>query len=235
MWKDELKKVFDTPEPKRKREFLRSIDYPKMSIYGFMYSQIGYIHKWIWVIAALFFFLSILVSAFVPDDAIWLISGLSPLLAVTIISESGRSERYKMVELEMATRFSLRSVIFMRLIILSIVNITLLISVLLISLCINTSISLASALYVVTPFLLSAYTGFIIVRKFRGQEGFLICVGVSVGISISLFISHNIIPYIYREQYFSLWLIATLLLLLGNARQYNAMIKGTEELTWNLL
>ncbi|MBR3841316.1 MAG: hypothetical protein IKM20_09285 [Erysipelotrichales bacterium] len=234
-WKDELKKAFDAPNPMKKRAFLRSIDYPKMSIYSFLYSQIGYIHKWVWGISALFFFVSVLGSVFVPDNAVWLISGLTPLLALTIISESGRSERYKMFELEMATRFSLRSVTFARLTIISIMNYLLLLVILLITLFINISIPLTSSLYIVTPFLLSAYTGLIIVRKFRGQEGLFICVGVSVGISIFLFISHNIIPQIYQEQYFSLWLIAALLLLLGNIRQYNAIIKQTEELIWNLL
>ena len=230
-WKDELKQAFDAPQPLRKRDFLRHLDLPGMPVYEFMFTQISYIRKWVWCVSTLIFVVSILGFAFLPGTVLWLISGLTPLLALTIISESGRSELYKMVELEMATRFSLRSVTFARLAILGLMNLLLLGVLLPIGLWNDTVAPFAAALYIITPFLLTTFIGLYIVRKFRGQEAMYAYVGTSVGISISLFLSHNIIPFIYQEQYLTVWMITALTLLFGNGKQCIAMIKKTEELS----
>ena len=233
-WKDELMQAFDAPQPVRKSIFLRQLDLPRMPVHEFLFSQIGYIRKWIWCVSTLIFVVSILGLAFLPGTVLWLISGLTPLLSLTIISESGRSELYKMVELEMATRFSLRSVTFARLAILGLMNLLLLGVLLPIGLWNDTVAPLAAALYIITPFLLTTFIGLYIVRKFRGQEAMYTCVGTSVGISISLFLSHNIIPFIYQEQCLTAWIITALVLLFGNGKQCVAMINKTEELAWNL-
>lgn len=233
-WKDELKRAFEAPRPVRKREFLRQLELPRMPVYEFLYVQIGYIRKWAWCVSGLVFAVSVLGLAFLPDRVLWLISGLTPLLALTIVSESGRSERYEMAELEMATRFSLRSVTLARLAILGLMNLLLLGVLFPIGLWSGTSTPLAAALYMITPFLLTTFIGLYIVRKLSGQEAMYACVGTSVGISMFLFLSHNVIPFIYREQCLAAWMITALALLVGNGKQYVAMIKQTEELAWNL-
>ena len=233
-WKDELMQAFDAPRPVRKRDFLRQLYLPKIPVHEFLFVQMGYIRKWIWCVSTLIFVVSILGLVFLPGIVLWLISGLTPLLALTIISESGRSELYKMVELEMATHFSLRSVTFARLAILGLMDLLLLGVLLPIGLWNDTAVPLAAALYIITPFLLTTFIGLYIVRKFRGQEAMYACVGISVGISISLFLSHKIIPFIYQEQCLTAWMITALALLFGNGKQCVAMIKKTEELAWNL-
>lgn len=233
-WKDELKQAFDAPQPVKKRNFLRHLDLPGMSVHEFLFSQIGYIRKWIWCVSTLILVVSILGLAFLPNTVLWLISGLTPLLALTIISESGRSELNNMVELEMATRFSLRSVTFARLAILGLMNLLLLGVLLPIGLWNDTVAPFAAALYIITPFLLTTFIGLNIVRKFRGQEAMYACVGTSVGISFFLLLSHNIIPFIYQEQCFRAWMITALALLFGNGKQCIAIIKKTEEFAWNL-
>lgn len=233
-WKNELKQAFEAPRPVRKKDFLRQLDLPGMPVHEFLFSQIGYISKWIWCVSAIVFIISILGVAFLPDTVLWFISGLTPLLTLTISSESGRSELYKMAELEMATRFALRSVIFARLAILGLMNLLILGVLLLIGLWNDTVTSWAAALYIITPFLLSAFTGLYIVRKFRGQGAMYACVGTSVGISVFLFLSHSIIPFIYQEWCLTAWMITALVLLFGNGKQCIAMIKQTEELAWNL-
>lgn len=232
-WKEELKQAFDAPQPVRKREFLRQLDLPGMPVYSFLFSQIGYIRKWTWCISATVFILSVLGFAFLPDTVLWLISGLTPLLALTIISESGRSEHYQMAELEMATRFSLRSVTFARMAILGLMNFLILGVLLPIGLWSDTAAPFAAALYIVTPFLLTAFTGLSIVRKRRGQEAMYACVGTSVGISVFLFLSHNVVPFLYQERCITAWMITALALLFGSGKQCIAMIKQTEEIAWN--
>lgn len=234
IWKNKLKQAFDAPEPVKKRAFLRHLDLPGMSVHAFLFSQIGYIRKWVWCVSAMVFAVSMLGAAFLPDTVLWLISGLTPLMALTIISESGRSELYKMDELEMATRFSLKSVVFARLVILGLMNLLILVGVLPAGIRSHTSAPFAAGLYIVTPFLLTSFTGLCIVRKFRGQETIYACVGATVGISVFFVLSHNIVPFIYEEQCIAAWMITALALLFGNGKQCIAMIKKTEEFAWNL-
>ena len=233
-WKEELKQAFDAPRPVRKREFLRQLSLPRMHIYEFLFSQIGYIRKWVFCISILVFGVSILGFAFLPNAVLWLISGLTPLLALTIVSESGRSELYQMAALEMATRFSLRSVTFARLAILGLTNLLILGILVLIGLWNDIATPFAAALYIITPFLLTTFTGLYIVRKCKEQEAMFACVGTAVGISTFLFLSHNIIPFIYQEQWITVWMIVALVLFFGNGKQCVAMIKQKEEFAWNL-
>ena len=185
--KKELKQAFEVSCQVRKRDFLRQLNLPRIQMYKFLFSQIGYIRKRSWCISILILVLSILGLAFLPDTVLWLISGLTPLLALTIISESGRSGFYKMAELEMATCFSLRSVILARLLIMGLLNLLILGVLLPIGLWNGTAAPFAAILYIVTPFLLTAFLGLYIVRKNRGQDAMYACVGVTVGISIFYF------------------------------------------------
>lgn len=169
-----------------------------------------------------------------PDAVLWLISGLTPLLALTIISESGRSELYEMAELEMATRFSLRSITLARLGVLGVANLLILGLLFPISLCDNMQNPLAAGLYIITPFLLTTFAGLYIVRKFKGQEAMYACIGAAVGISLSVFLSYKTVPFIYQERWLIFWIAAALALCIGNGKQCVAMIKRTEELAWNL-
>ena len=47
-------------------------------------------------------------------DVLWIISALIPFIAMSILTENARSGIYLMAELEMAARFSLKSVILAR-------------------------------------------------------------------------------------------------------------------------
>lgn len=233
-WKDEIKQAFAAPPPCRKSDFLRRLDPPRISVYGFLFSQIGYIRKWVWGVSVSVFLVSVLGLAFLPADVLWLVSGLTPLLALTAISESGRSQCYEMTELEMATRFSLRSVVLARLGILGAADLILLGLLLPVGLWNNSLSPFAAGLYIVTPFLLTALVGLHIVRKFPGREAMYACTGTTLCISFSVFLSHSSIPLIYQESYLVWWALGALALCVGTGKQYIAMIKRTEEFAWNL-
>lgn len=233
-WKEDLKLAFEAPCSTQKQEFLKNIDVPTMPIRDFLISQIRYIRTWVWCISSMIFIVSLFWGMFLPDTVLWLISGLVPLLALTIISESGRSELYKMAELEMTTRFSLRSVIFARLVIVGVMNLILLVVLILIGSRSTAVVLIATIFYIVTPFLLTSFIGLLVVRKIRGQEGMYACVGVSVGISMFLLLSHKVLSFIYQEQYLMVWGLVALVLFIGNGKQCIKLIKQTEEVVWNL-
>lgn len=232
-WKNDLFQAFDIPRPVQKETFIRQLKTPRIPIHQFLLSQICYIHKWIWFISAVVFLAAVLGLTILPEAVLWIISGLTPILALTILSESGRSKRYEMAELEMATRFSLRSVTFARLGILGISNLLLL--ALLLPIGIQSQLNpLAAGLYIITPFLLTTFIGLFLVRKMKGQESLYACIGTAIGVSFSVFFSHETISFIYQESWISLWMITAVALCIGTGRQFIKIITQTEETVWNL-
>lgn len=233
-WKEELKQAFAAPPPLQKQKFIRQLQQPSMCIQEFLFSQLGYIRKWIWCVSVLIFSIAVLGTAIFSLDMVWGISALTPLLALTLISESGRSESYGMAELEMATRFSLRSVILARLLILGLLNLILLCLLIFLGFWNNELSPFAVGLYIITPFLLTAFAGLCIVRKFRGREAGYTCVGIAACISCFVFLSHYITPYLYQEDCLRWWITAAVVLCMGIGKQCIFMIKRTEEAVWSL-
>ena len=117
--KSDMKKVleeaFAAPEPTRKKEFMRKINQPQISTFSFMLSQISYIRKRVWLVSVLISVLALMIAEYVGADCIWVIASLMPFVALGAITESVRSTTFHMAELEMASRFSLKSITLARL------------------------------------------------------------------------------------------------------------------------
>lgn len=222
--KNDLKQALEAPPPLRKKEFLRELELPGMSTTEFVLSQIGYIRRWIWAVSAAVFGISLAGSVILSVDMLWAISAFAPLLALTILSESGRSESFGMTELEMATRFSLRSVLFARLGILGTENLVLLCLLIPVGMWNNVLSPLQAGVYIVTPFLMTAFIGLSIVRRFRGREAIYFCAASAVCVSLSVLFCHLTFPQVYQENYLMWWLAGILLLGVGTAKQYYKMI-----------
>ena len=229
--KEELKHAFEAPAPLHKKEFIGKLPQPKMNMYEFILSQIGYIRKWIWGVSALVFTLSLTVAVLIPLDYLWVISALTPLLALTIVSECGRSESYEMAELEMATRFSLKSVVIARLGILGAENLAILCLLIPVGIWNHVLSPVRTGVYILTPYLLTTFVGLYIVRKFRGREAIFICTGAAGVVSFSAVLFQHTLPQIYQADNLVWWGPIALLLCAGTVRQTCQIINRTEELT----
>lgn len=234
LYKKELKHVFEAPRPQCKKAFLRTLAQPKMSVSAFVLSQLGYIRRWVWMVSALFFVLSVVAWAQrLPAGTVWVISAMMPLLALTVVCESGRSENYETAELEMATRFSLRSVVLARMGILGMENLVLL-GLLSLGLRQQSGSAQQAAgvpawgIVILLPYLLTTYAGLAVVRRIRGREAVYICAGIAACISISVMALHGCtFPYCLRGSVMW-WPAAALLLLTATARQCAFIVKRTE-------
>lgn len=233
--KNELKYVFEAPEPMHKRAFLRTLEQPKTSVFAFVLSQLGYIRRWVWIVSALVFILSMMGAVGLTKGTVWVTSALMPLLALTVVSESGRSEIYEMAELEMATRFSLRSVVMARLGILGVENLFVL-GLLLVGVWWQEKSTLHGAgaltwgVCMLLPYLLTTFAGLTVVRRLRGREAVYICAGIAACISFSVMALRGSIVQ-YCQSVGSLWRTAAvllLMLLIGTARQCVGIVRQTE-------
>lgn len=229
-WKEDLRQAFEAPEPLRKEEFLQRFAKPSMSSFEFVRIQLMYIRKWIWVLSATIFIISLAAAACLKVDMVWVISALTPILALTIISESGRSQTYEMAELEMATQFSLKSVILARLGIVGIENVVLLCLMVPIGILNSVVSPLQAGLYIVVPFLLTTFCGLYTVRRFRGREASYICTGIACIVSFSMVFCHGNLPEIYEETYVIWWIAAVIILGAETGKQCYKMINRMEEL-----
>lgn len=222
--RNDLKRIFEAPPPLRKRKFLRELELPRMNTAEFIFSQIGYIRRWVWAVSAGIFGVSLAGSVVLSADMLWAISAFAPLLALTVLSESGRSECFGMAELEMATRFSLRSIFFARSGILGTANLALLCLLIPVGMWNNRLNPPQAGLYILTPFLMTAFVGLCIVRRFRGREAIYLCAVSAVCVSLSVLFCRQTFPQIYQQDHLAWWTAGSLLLAAGTAKQYHEML-----------
>lgn len=191
--KKELYKAYSPPEPKRKSEFLNTLPYPKLNFSQFVFSQIKYIRKRVWtvsvlIVAAAVFtvcFISLKNPAYIGLPAVWIISSLTPFLAMLTASEISRSNMYGMTELESACRFSLSQLTGARSLILGVVSFAVIAALTIIS-GIFTPVGIAkAAIYILAPFLLVNGISLAIFSRFKGKEGGYISGSAALLISVS--------------------------------------------------
>ena len=226
--KEKLKHIFEAPEPLRKRAFLRTMEQAKISMPAFVLTQIGYIRRWIWIGSVLIFVLSVAGAVWLPAETVWVVYALIPLLALTVVSESGRSENYDMAELEMATRFSLRSVILARLGILGLENLVILGLMLPVGIWKQGFGAVQSGVCILLPYLLMTFAGLSVVRRIRGREAVYICAGIAVCISLLAMALHDSIWQLHRTDSLVWWIAAVLLLGIGTVRQGADMVRAMD-------
>lgn len=222
------------PAPVKKEAFLRSVRTPSISGFTFLCQQAAYIRKRIWILSVLLFAVSLFGAAFLEKNMLWCICSFMPLLALSVITESGRSETFGMAELELSTRFSLRSVVLARLGILGTANLLLLCLLLPLAFMNSRATLLQTALYMMCPYLLTAFSGLWTMRRIRGRESVFLCAGIAVCISFGNILIHQAFPSMYDGIHLLWWAAALMLCTAGAVRQCCGMIKQTEELTWNL-
>lgn len=228
-----LQEAYTAPMPQHKKEFIRKLDKPQISTYSFMLQQLAYIRKRVWMVSIIISALAIFSIGYVGQDSIWVISSMMPFVALCAITENARSVTFGMAELEMASRFSLKSIILARLGIIGILHFAVF--------CILIPFVGKSALipftrtgfYLLVPYLLSSVLGLWAVRRFQEIEPTYLCMVTSSIICVLNIALKNIIEGFYGEQKFIWWVMAGICLWYKTWNEYKKTISQTEELVWN--
>lgn len=121
-----LNDAFYAPEPKEKQNFLKNIRPREVSMLEMLLQQFSYIRVTVWLYALLLIAIAVLGSVYRVEQTTLVITMMMPFAAVASVLETRRSRKYGMSELEMATRFSLKSVVIARLLIVGLAAITVL-------------------------------------------------------------------------------------------------------------
>ncbi len=233
-----LKEICRTPEPEEKKAFFQGLEerglisrHPEAINHGdFLLRQFFYVGKWIWLLSAV---ILLCITGISYGNTGNYPFALTPLLAVGILAETGRSFRWKMAELEYTARFSLRSVMLARMFLVGVVETAgLMLVVLVVRPWFSYSL-IRVFLYMMVPYLAASLSGSVYERKTRSDN--------SWGSIIICFLSSGFFaaaPYclssLYEERFTVIWTVAFILLILSLFVSVRRWICELEEPVWNL-
>ena len=215
--KEQLKKIFEAPEPVGKRKFFRDMEPKPVNMCHILKVQFSYISKCSWGVAVLLFGIVVYLSHFYEQEMLGIVLSMMPFLALVGISESVRSSVYGMEELEMSSRFSLKSILLVRMAVIGIEDI-------LLALVFAWSVQgdygrvagqgtfFRTVIYLFVPYLLSVFGSLWIVRNFAGKDELYACAGLALAVSAASFSSTKSFAWIYQEEYLPVWLCAVIVL-----------------------
>lgn len=185
--KKEIYKACEPPQSAKRDSFLKSLPYPKLTYPEFVLSQIVYIRKRMWIISAFILLAGIFTACVIPYREmvlLWLLSSLTPFLALLTSAEISRSDIFGMSELEAGCRFALPQLAGARMLILGVCNFIVISSAAII-LGIFSPFGIAkSALYILTPFISVCGISLAVFDKAKGQDGVYISGAAALAVSL---------------------------------------------------
>ena len=231
--KQALREAFAAPPPQNKNRFLRSVTQPKIGFWEFVLAQAAYIGRQVWVLSFLVLLAALLGVRFLQRDLLWILTALMPYLAVTAVTEQVRSESCGMAELEVTTRFSLKSVLLARMTLVGLVHGLMLVLLMLLGQSSGAAATAQLGIYLLVPYLLTTVSGLWLTRRLRSQEAVYGCLAIAVVVSVLPLVSRTFFLQLYQAIYFPWWLVMAAGLLLLNGLEYQNNMKRMEERMWN--
>lgn len=224
--KEELAKYFEAPEPIHKREFLRGFGAPKMNTGYVIIGQARYVSKGVWCFSLFFFLVALWAALQAEQKYVNVVQCFVPFLVMISVTESTRSYCYGMEELELAARFSLKSIIMARMLVLGLGNMLVMSGALLLM---NGKVQI-NPVYLLTPYFLTAAGGLYITRSVRGKENSLLCFGLSAFISVMMWYMPWQFQGIFLSQNVWIWVIFCLIGVMLTVRESVHTIRMTQEM-----
>lgn len=231
-FKEQLKIAFEAPSPTRKSEFLTNLSYPKASIFETLRNQMGYIRKRFWCLSLLIMIglLGALIFMDYGHEKIALLSSVMPLFTIIGVSEISKSTLYNMDELEMSCKYNLQKVTLLRLSVIGSFYFVIFLVLAFAFIGKSQFGILRSALYGMTPFLLSSYLSIWVINHLKTKEMLYVCGGVTAFVSMLVFTITTNWPVIYASTYTLSWSILFIVLAIVFYQEIRNLIKQTEEL-----
>lgn len=233
----QMKELCRSKGPESKREFFIRLQAqgllhrrPVVMSHGeFLAVQLFYIEKWVWVLSGMLMLFTVLACSRNTGNYPF---ALTPLLAVGILAETGRSYRWKMAELEYAARFSLRSIVLARMFLVGLIDTA---GLLIVTFAVRSYLTYSLIrvfLYMMVPYLLAAFLGSLYERKKRTDAGLgsiVICL-----LSSAFFAAAPIfMSSLYEESLTIIWAAAFILLICCLAVSVREQMREMEEPVWN--
>lgn len=227
--KEELCRYYEAPKPQRKQGFVRQFGVQKINLPRLVLMQAKYISKWVWLVSACLCVVIYAATHVMEDKYVSMVYGLIPFLVMISLTESTRSYHYGMEELELSTRFSLKSIIMARMAMLGVGNL----AVLIVIANILGQREGYHLLHVLTPYFLTAGGSLYIVRMVRGNENTFFCFTLAIAVSFL----QMLLPWQFKEvfmpDYMPIWVALFVVGIVMTVKESYRTIRMTEDLAWN--
>lgn len=236
--KKSLRAAFAAPSTVGKRAFVCSLPRPRLSTAALIRQQLRWLGPRVWAPALLVLPAAVYGAQLFGADTLWILSALTPFLAVTLVIESGRASRCGMAELEIAAAFPLHSILLARMALLGSLHAALL--------GVLTAAAHAAPLpgagmagrlpwpralaFLLLPYLLTAVLGLALCRRLSGDAVWP-CLGAALAVAVGgpgLLRGAGLAAALYRLFPWALPLLLAML-----AWQLRTALKQTEELPCN--
>lgn len=215
----QLRELWQVPAPRRRDAFLAGRTLPAMSHCAFVLTQAAYIRKRVWALSAAVFFAVAGITAECQREVLGIVAAAMPFLALIAVQEQTRSAVYNMTELELATRFSTKSIMLARMGLLGSFHLALLFLLLpLLALYEQTGVW-RTGVYLLVPYLMTTFLSMVCSRKVRGRETLYLCLGNAVLVGSLQAVGYGAFRW-YDRRFWGWWLLALALLLAGNGWEY---------------
>lgn len=222
----DIAKAFEAPAPVRKEKFLYENGlYTKKRRLSLITSQIGYIHKCVWILSIAVLFAAVVILQKDVQAAVRFSSLIMPFVAGTGVFATMRSRMYGMNELEAATVMSLRGSIFTKFAIISVSHLILMIIL---------AIFMGTACHIVAPYLLTSALCMELERTKAGRDSQYFCFLVSGIIAALVYLTQSYLWPLIAGAAGAVSIAVTALLILANVREYIIIYK-MEESKWNFV
>lgn len=225
--KKELAEYFEAPTPGRKREFTRQFELQKINLFYVVLMQARYISKWVWMFSVAFFGTAILVTQIAEWRYVSIILGFIPFLVILTVTESTNSYVHGMEELELSARFSLKSIVLARMVMLGLGNFVVLAAVMLV---LKNQINIT---YVLAPYFLTAGGGLYIARNLRGKDSTFACFSLAALVCVLQLYLPWQFTFIMEPENTWIWVSLCVIGIVVTVRESYRTIRMTEDLVWN--
>lgn len=223
-----LKQVYSCPEPKRKSAFLEALRPRNISMPEFVLMQVAYIRKIVWVLAFAILGTALICAWRDSGNTERMIATLLPFAAAAAVIETQRSYACQTAEMEAATRFSLRSMVFAKMLIMGSVFLGLFIIVTPI-IAVTSELSLiATATHILVPYLITMIICLNIERTKAGRNNMYLSIAVAAGVSICVIMAGANIVMMITKLSEHLFILITILLLVVTAFECRKTINKVE-------
>ena len=227
----QLENAYDVTS-KNKTRFIRTIKKTNTSIFSFIMNQFKLISSKVYISCLIYFgiLLVLLLSLNNAKQYIVLSAGI-PFFSLLLVGIIDTSRAYKMEELEMASLYSLKMVVLARMLIMSAITVSLIMTMAMCTSKINNESLILIISYFFIPYFLNMYLNLLILKKLR-SDGLKYClVTSSIICLLILYLVDNPIPVLINENCYMGVLLVLIMLSIIESKNY---ISGLEEYVWNL-
>ena len=227
--KEELCRYYEAPAPQRKQEFVRRFGVPHVNLPYLVWMQVRYIYKWVWLVSVGICVVIYAATYIMDEKYVSMVYGLVPFLVLISATESMRSYRYGMEELELSARFSLKSIVMARMAMLGLGNLMVLLVI------VNVLGQRAGyhVLHILTPYFLTAGGGLYIVRTVRGSENTFYCFMLAIAVSFLQMLLPWRFSELFAPNYMPIWTALFVVGIVMTVKESYRTIRMTEDLAWN--